>query len=232
MSSFVVLSKYMWAPFSLKSWWARVSHLLLEVFPDTPSHSGSVWWPSESVPALSELGITIFNHFGQQRSKGGWFQSLLSSSTTLRLWVRIFVSLSAMTIQWRYNSSSTQHLLMWLDSKWDKRTELLPLHFFQGSKNSSRKFSIGFLLDFIGQNLVVCPTINWKRWTKYAQFRLVVLRPTGAASPGNSLEIQTWGLLDLPLNQKFGGWGPGFWVLNVLDVILMHTKIWESLVWI
>lgn len=166
MSSFVILPKYMWAPFSLKSWWARVSHLLLEVFPDTPSHSGSAWWPSESVPALSELGITTFNHFAQQRSEGGWFQNLLSSSTTSRLWVRIFVSLSAMSIQWWYNSSSTQHLLMWLTSKWDKRTELLPLHFFQGSKNSSRKFSIGFLLDFIGQNLVVCPIINWKRWTK------------------------------------------------------------------
>ena len=109
---------------------------------------------------------TTFNHFTQQRSEGGWFQSLLSSLAMSRVWVRIFVSLSAMSIQWQYNSSSTQHLLMWLYSKWDKRTRLLPLHFFQGSKNSSRKFSVGFLLDFIGLNLVVCPTIKQKRWTK------------------------------------------------------------------
>ena len=109
---------------------------------------------------------TTFNHFAQQRSEGGWFQSLLSSLAMSRVWVRIFVSLSAMSIQWQYNSSSTQHLLMWLYSKWDKRTRLLPLHFFQGSKNSSRKFSVGFLLDFIGHNLVVCPTIKQKRWTK------------------------------------------------------------------
>lgn len=59
MSSFVVLPKHKWETFFLKSWETRVSHLLLEASPDTPSHSVSDQWPSESVgifPALNENG--------------------------------------------------------------------------------------------------------------------------------------------------------------------------------